>query len=75
LISKNIKLHKTKRKDDKKDDDFPEKEDDLFEINKREFHRRMEEEMKLEDEMEQDKIMDKFKSTIRISARVRKELK
>ena len=35
----------------------------------------MEEEMKLEDEMEQDKIIDKFKSTIRISARVRKELK
>ena len=47
-----MKLHKTKRKDEKNNDDFPEKEDDLFESNKKEFHRRMDEEMKLEDEME-----------------------
>ena len=69
-----VKLRRLEREDEAHDDDFLEKNDDLFERNRIEFHKMMEEEMKLEDELEQKKIMDKIKSNIRIGARVRREL-
>ena len=69
-----VKLRQLEREDEAHDDDFLEKNDDLFERNRIEFHKMMEEEMKLEDELEQKKIMDKMKSNIRIGARVRREL-